>query len=96
MRHLEMRIGELLGPPTPGERTDINPSVATDRLSKDERHDFSQMAAHPEVVEEVIAESTDDEPASRRKVYPLSTPRSALPSAPFVLAYAFFRTTRLP
>lgn len=26
------------------------------------------MAEHPEVVEQVIAESTDDEPASRRKV----------------------------
>jgi hypothetical protein len=66
MRRLEVRIGELLGDPRPGERTDL--SFASDGLTPNERHYFRTMAAHADVVEDVIAESTDEEPASRRRV----------------------------
>lgn len=33
-----------------------------------ERHDFRQMAAHPEIVEAEIAKSTDEKPVSRRQI----------------------------
>jgi hypothetical protein len=49
IRHLEVRIGALSGPPRPGERTDL--SLAKDGLTRNERHDFRKMAAHPEVVD---------------------------------------------
>lgn len=64
MRRLEARIGELDDKRKPGPSS----SVATDELTRHERYEFRQMAEHPEVVEEVIAESTDEVPASRRKV----------------------------
>ena len=69
MRRLEVRIGELLGPPQHGGDRKSD-QVEHDRLdlSKDQRREFRQMAEHPEVVEAVIAESTDEQPASRRKV----------------------------
>ncbi|MGI8631611.1 MAG: hypothetical protein ACR2NA_03570 [Solirubrobacterales bacterium] len=70
MRRLEARIGELIPPPAPGRRTDLQP-VERDRevaLGKDERSDFRRMAENPDIVEEVIANSTDKAPASRRKV----------------------------
>lgn len=70
-RRLEVRIGQLLGPTTTGERHDLEPSVATegsDGLTRHQRHDFRAMAADPETVEDVIATSTDDNPASRRQV----------------------------
>jgi hypothetical protein len=69
MRRLEVRIGTLLGPAEsvagPGRG---KPSTATDGLSRDQRHEFRAMAEHPEVVEDVIASSTDERPASRRQV----------------------------
>lgn len=71
MRRLEARCGWLLGPAAPnGKGSPASGSVATDPspLTKDERHEFRQMAAHPDVVEQVIAESTDAEPPSRKKV----------------------------
>jgi len=37
-------------------------------LTRNERWAFRKMAAHPEVVEQVIAESTDENPASRRRI----------------------------
>jgi phage N-6-adenine-methyltransferase len=63
-RYVEVRIGELLGPATPGQRTDMQPSIAVEGLTKDERHDFRQMAAHPELVEAALA----DGDVSRRAV----------------------------
>lgn len=69
MRRLEVRIGEVIGATKPGARHDLQPSIATEgSLSKDERSQFREMAEHADVVEAVIAESTDEEPASRRKV----------------------------
>ncbi len=54
MRRLEVRIGELSGPAEPVAGPGRGKaSVANDGLSRDERHDFRQMAAHPEVVERV-------------------------------------------
>jgi hypothetical protein len=49
----EVRIGELLGPPRQGERTDLNPnlSFASDKLTPNERSQFRQMAEHQEIVE---------------------------------------------
>lgn len=43
-------------------------SFANDGLTRNQRYEFRLMAAHPEIVEQVIAESTDEQPASRRKV----------------------------
>lgn len=67
LRRLEVRVGQLLGPASqtwPG-----NGSDATEALpSADARHDLRDMAEHAEIVEQVIAESTDDSPPSRRKV----------------------------
>lgn len=71
-RRLEVRIGQLLGPASNGgdRKSDQFDRGRTDRddLTKDQRSAFRQMAADPETVEDVIATSTDDEPASRRKV----------------------------
>lgn len=72
MRRLEVRIGELLGPPEPGKRTDLQEPVGRDQqvpeMDRKTKHDFRQMAANPDVVEQTIEASDDDNPASRRKV----------------------------
>lgn len=44
------------------------PSLAKDGLTRNERYEFRLMAKYPEIVERVIAESTDQHPASRRWV----------------------------
>lgn len=92
-RRLEVRIGHLLGPTTPGERHDLGPSIVTegsDALTKDQRHDFRRMAENEPIVEDVIASSTDEAPASRRRVTeaikatkpePTKPRRSPLPDA---------------
>jgi len=67
MRRLEVRIGELLGPPEHGGRREAG-QVGHDQLDARERHDFRTMAAHADVVEDVIADSDDDHPATRRQV----------------------------
>jgi hypothetical protein len=67
MRRLEVRIGQLLGPAEKGRPSNGN-VPREQRLPGNRRHDFRQMAEHEDVVEEVIADSTDENPASRRKV----------------------------
>ncbi len=68
MRRLEVRIGKLLGPASPNGAYESG-SVATDpSITRHERNEFRQMAENDDVVEDVIANSTDDQPASRRKV----------------------------
>lgn len=68
MRRFEVRIAEV-SPARQGERTDLQPIpheeevIPANRLSE-----FRQMAANPDVVDEVINESTDEDPPSRRKV----------------------------
>lgn len=60
-RRLEVRIGQLLGPaePTAGPGRG-KPSNATDGLSRDERSAVRTLAPNEEIVEQVIAESTDE------------------------------------
>ncbi len=71
-RRLEVRIGHLLGEAreTQGTRNDLSPAneKCDDGLSPNLRKDFRFMANHDDVVEEVIAESTDRRPASRARV----------------------------
>ena len=37
-------------------------------LTRNERYELRLLASHPHIVERVIAESTDEDPPSRRKV----------------------------
>lgn len=68
MRRLEARIGALL-PSEQGRRTDQLPDRDQEvDLNDRQKSEFRQMAANPDVVEQVAAASTDEEPASRRKV----------------------------
>lgn len=85
MRRLEFRIGNLLGPAEPVAGPGRGkPSTTTDGLSRDQRSDFRQMAEHPDVVEDVIAGSTDDAPASRRKVMAAISLASAVARYPWI------------
>lgn len=73
IRRLEVRIGQLLGPAHRGgdngnQYTGGKSGATESPLTRHQRTDFRQMAEHPEVVEEVIAESTDEKPASKRTV----------------------------
>lgn len=69
MHRLEVRCGQLLPPPAPPGRPAANaPRAESSGLHPQREAEFRHMAAHPEIVEEVIAESTDEAPASRRKV----------------------------
>lgn len=65
-RRLEQRIGALLGPPTPG-RTPGGMSEGSD-ISRDDRMEFRQMAEHADIVDAVIAASTDASPPTRNKI----------------------------
>ena len=69
VRKIEVRVGEVLGEASNGGDR-VSNQFDRDRtgLSKDQRHQFRQMAANPDVVEAVIAASTDDEPPSRSKI----------------------------
>lgn len=72
MRYLEVRIGELLGPAEWGgdRKSDQVSNGKVDPLGLHPLavHKFRQMAAHPEVVDRVIEESTESSPPSRNKV----------------------------
>lgn len=65
LRRLEVRIGQLLGPAEVGSHSSATEGPG---LTKDQRHEFRQMAEHPDIVEQTIAASSDDKPASRRQV----------------------------
>lgn len=67
MRRLEVRIGEL-SPRRQGERTDLTSCEPQEVLRPDERSRFRTMAEHRDVVEDVIANSTDERPATRNAV----------------------------
>lgn len=70
MRYLEMRIGELAGPAVmgrPSNERKLHSDVTFD-LHHTHLNQFRKMAAHPDVVEQVIAESTQQSPPSRNKV----------------------------
>lgn len=66
MRRLEVRIGELLGPRQQGHRNVLLPHA--EEVAQTQRSEFRQMAENKEAVEDVIANSTDSQPASRRAV----------------------------
>lgn len=71
MRRLEVRIGQLLGPGTAsqGRRTDLRGrDHEVPHIDNHAKRDFRVMAENEGVVEAVIATSTDEAPASRRKV----------------------------
>jgi len=72
-RRLEVRIGILLGSATVGAHAG---ATARD-LSRTERREFRLLATNPDAVEEVIANSTDDEPASRREALRAVAPHVA-------------------
>ena len=63
MRYLEMRIGELAGPAMNGgdRKSDQLPRAVTD-LHHARLHEFRQMAKRPDVVEQVIVESSQESP----------------------------------
>ena len=56
-RWIELRIGELLGPVTPGERTDLEPVTHATGLSTQERVAFRKMAARRERVGPLTSEA---------------------------------------
>ena len=72
MRYLEMRIGELAGPAVMGRNQHDGRGFHNDEtlssIHPATLHGFRKMAAHPEVVEQVIADSTQQSPPSRNKV----------------------------
>jgi hypothetical protein len=70
VRRIGVRVGEVLGETKHyhGNQFDVRVSEATETLSKHERHDFRQMAAHPEIVEAEIAKGTDQRPTSHHQV----------------------------
>jgi hypothetical protein len=65
LRRLEVRVGELLGP---AKETNGRPFDRDLKVGPDARSDFRKMAEHRDVVEAVIAASTDTAPPSRSKV----------------------------
>lgn len=63
-RRLEMRLGELLGPAKPrGGHVRMS-----DGMTSSERSTYRLFHAHRDVVEQVIAASTDAQPASQRRL----------------------------
>ncbi len=64
LRRLEVRVGQLNERPGQGSRT----SAHAQKLEPSRAREFAEMADHADVVEDVIAESTDADPPSRRKV----------------------------
>lgn len=70
-RNLEARIGDLIGPGIPGRPPADNPNHGKgldDGLNDRQRSEFRQLAGNRDVIDDVAAESTDDDPPSRRKV----------------------------
>ena len=66
LRRLELRIGVLLGP---GKRGNPNGQLRSGaQLDRDQRRKFRQLAAHPDIVEDIIAASTDETPATRKRI----------------------------
>lgn len=77
------RIGELLGPPQQGRRSDLTcPGSEQVDLSRQEASKLRTLAAHPEIVDRVAAESTDARPASINRALTGMSLRLQLPSVP--------------
>lgn len=99
MRRLEVRIGQLLGPARMGGVNGHNKEEVTregTHLVPNQRMEFRAMADNPEVVEEVIAESTDQAPPSRRKITRrIKDAKAAHPKAAERLAARIARATEM-
>jgi hypothetical protein len=70
VRRIDKRAGEVLGKATQGQRFDLS-TLDNDpkfKIDPKEKYQLRLMAQHPDIVEQVIAESTDQRPASRLKV----------------------------
>lgn len=72
MRRLEARIGEL-SPSRQGDRSDIGTSPDDRRsseppLPRDQMTSARKLADNPDVVEDVIEQSTDEDPPTKKKV----------------------------
>lgn len=91
MRRLEVRIGQLLP-----SRQGIRLPAREQEVEETQRSRFRAMAEHPEVVEEVIAESTDKAPPSRRKVIDrIKDAKAAHPKAAERLANRIAKATEM-
>lgn len=74
LRRLEVRIGKLLGPAVVGAHSSANEGA---ELTPNQRSEFRAMAEHEEVVEQVIAGSSNEALASRAKVTSAIKPKAA-------------------
>ncbi len=70
MRHIEIRVGQLLGEAKPKAGPGRGKKTVADRdgLSRQDRSQLRSMAANPDVVAAVVEASTDEKPATRNKV----------------------------
>jgi hypothetical protein len=70
IRHIDIRAGEVLGVGVVGRppQGEIVKGFTISELSNVEKRQLRLMAQHPDIVEQVIEESTDQRPASRLKV----------------------------
>lgn len=66
LRYLEVRVGELLGEAPGRGHKEMNTHAYS--FPPVRRQEFRQMAEHPDVVDDVINESTEQNPPSRAKV----------------------------
>lgn len=64
MRRMEQRIGVLIGPAEHGgdRKSDQVDRDPLDPLTPSQRRDFRKLAEHADIVDEVIAESSDASP----------------------------------
>ena len=70
LRRLEVRVGQLLGPAVVGTNQHSEGTLASvpSEISRQERIRLRDLAQHADIVETVIAESTDANPPSQIKV----------------------------
>jgi hypothetical protein len=82
---LGLPVGDLLGPAEHGgdRKSDQVPHAELDHdIPANRRSEFRKMAANPDIVEEVAAEGTDDNPPSSASKPGSATSPSSKPAAP--------------
>lgn len=67
VRRIEIRVGEVLGEPEQGKRTDLSGAPDKFPLRRQEAHELRLLASHRDLVERVLAGADDAKPASRRR-----------------------------
>jgi hypothetical protein len=75
LRRIEVRIGQLLPPPRRHSKVPTGGIIAKNQATA-----ARKMAQSPEIVEQVIAESTDIDPPTRKKVMAAIDPKPAAPA----------------